>query len=314
MACPICGSAAEVSTVRRTHDGREAHHIPCVRCGPYYATEEAVQDLPGALRDDVEKIARVAHGVRRLQQANRPTFLTTEIIARLLDMPLPSVFEQADIFLRWVADRTTSPGEAVDTLAARDLYVIGAKTPNGFSFVLARLLASDEVEGAHAPGGGGSVTLTFSGWARLEQLLRGAADSRKAFMAMRYGDSELDRIVNKFFRPAVDQTGFTLSRLDDLPKAGLIDDRLRVEIRNARFLIADLTHDNLGAYWEAGFAEGLGKPVIYTCEKAKFAKSKTHFDTNHHLTVVWDAADPATAAEELKATIRATLFDAKQTD
>ena len=101
----------------------------------------------------------------------------------------------------------------------------------------------------------------------------------------------------------------------DRPKAGLIDDRLRVEIQTSRFLIADLTHENAGAYWEAGYAEGLGKPVIYTCEKAKFEEQKTHFDTNHHLTVVWDADNLSEAADELKATIRATLpGEAKLTD
>jgi len=35
---------------------------------------------------------------------------------------------------------------------------------------------------------------------------------------------------------------------------------------------------NPGAYWEAGYAEGLGKPVIYTCEEAKFVEA-SHFDT-----------------------------------
>jgi nucleoside 2-deoxyribosyltransferase len=60
-------------------------------------------------------------------------------------------------------------------------------------------------------------------------------------------------------------TGFILRRLDDEPKAGLIDDRMRAEIQASRFVIVDLTHMNRGAYWEAGYAEGLGKPVIYTC-------------------------------------------------
>ena len=31
-------------------------------------------------------------------------------------------------------------------------------------------------------------------------------------------------------------------------------------------------------YWEAGYAEGLEKPVIYTCEKNKFNSEKTPFD------------------------------------
>jgi nucleoside 2-deoxyribosyltransferase len=66
--------------------------------------------------------------------------------------------------------------------------------------------------------------------------------------------------------------GFKLTRLDDDPKAGIIDDRLRVEIRTSRFLIADLTHENRGAYWEAGFAEGDGKPVIYTCRKGHISE------------------------------------------
>jgi nucleoside 2-deoxyribosyltransferase len=82
-----------------------------------------------------------------------------------------------------------------------------------------------------------------------------------------------------------------------------------VEIRTSRFLIADLTHENRGAYWEAGFAEGLGKPVIYTCEKSKFGVQKTHFDTNHHETVVWEKENLSEAAEKLKVTIRATLPD-----
>ena len=94
-----------------------------------------------------------------------------------------------------------------------------------------------------------------------------------------------------------------------MPKAGLIDDRLRVEIRTSRFLIADLTHENAGAYWEAGFAEGLGKPVIYTCEKSKFDTAKTHFDTNHHLTVFWSTDEFPSFEEKLKATIRATVPD-----
>jgi len=106
-----------------------------------------------------------------------------------------------------------------------------------------------------------------------------------------------------------------LFKLVDRPKAGLLDDRLRVEIQTSRFLIADLTHENAGAYWEAGYAERLGKQVIYTCEKEKFEEQKTHFDTNHHLTVVWDADNPHEAAEALKATIRATLpGEAKLTD
>lgn len=159
------------------------------------------------------------------------------------------------------------------------------------------------------------LALTFDGWEYYETLLKGRANYRKAFMAMKFGDTVLNEILESVFKPSVKQAGFELFKLDDEPRAGLIDDRLRVEIQSSDFLIADLTHDNLGAYWEAGYAEGLGKPVIYTCEKEKFDLHKPHFDTNHHLTVIWDKSSPEQAGELLKATIRATLPHlAKQND
>ena len=126
-------------------------------------------------------------------------------------------------------------------------------------------------------------------------------------MAMKFGDADLDELLGSFLKPAAKRAGFDLFKLDDRPKAGLIDDRMRVEIRASDFVVADLTHDNLGAYWEAGFAEGLGKPVIYTCERSKFEATRTHFDTNHHLTIVWNLSDPEQAGRQLTETIRATL-------
>ena len=95
----------------------------------------------------------------------------------------------------------------------------------------------------------------------------------------------------------------------------MIDNRLRVEIRRSRFMIAELTDSNRGAYWEAGFAEGLGLPVIYTCEESYFREKRTHFDTGHQHTVVWREDEMENAIEDLKATIRATLpADAKLSD
>jgi nucleoside 2-deoxyribosyltransferase len=99
-------------------------------------------------------------------------------------------------------------------------------------------------------------------------------------------------------------------------RAGLVDAVIEDEIRRCRFLIADLSDDNAGAYWEAGFAEGLGKPVIYICcEKIEGAPKQTHFDANHRHTVRWDLASLDQTATRLKAVIRNTLLgDAKQTD
>jgi nucleoside 2-deoxyribosyltransferase len=97
-----------------------------------------------------------------------------------------------------------------------------------------------------------------------------------------------------------------------VPKMG----RARAKIRAARFLVAELTDENRGAYWEAGFAEGLGKKVYYVCEASKFATVKTHFDTAHMLTVKWKPDDMTLVAlDELKSAVRNDFpIDAIQSD
>jgi hypothetical protein len=134
-------------------------------------------------------------------------------------------------------------------------------------------------------------------------------------MAMKFGDPELNDVVDRCFRPAVQRAGFELRVLTDNQRAGLIDDQIRSALLSARFVIADLTHGSYGAYWEAGFADGRGLPVIYTCRREEWEKAKTHFDTNHMTTVLWDLRSLKLAADDVTAIIRATLrADAKQSD
>ena len=156
---------------------------------------------------------------------------------------------------------------------------------------------------------------TASGWIYYEELRRAHVASNYAFFARQFANPDLDKAVKQCLRDAVEQTGFELRTVTQ--KAGLIDAIIEDEIRRCRFLIADLSDDNPGAYWETGFAEGLGKPVIYICrEKDKVgAEKKTHFDTNHRHTVRWDPNSFAKTEAELKAVIRNTLLgDAMQED
>jgi nucleoside 2-deoxyribosyltransferase len=83
---------------------------------------------------------------------------------------------------------------------------------------------------------------------------------------------------------------------------------MAVEIRTARFIIAELSHHNNGAYWEAGFARGLGKPVIYMYNRTIGSSPIPHFDVGSDHIIFWEQDKPEKAAEELKAVIRATLF------
>jgi len=46
------------------------------------------------------------------------------------------------------------------------------------------------------------MSLTFPGWSEYENLKRGHSRSRTAFMAMQYGNPELDSIYNDHFKSA----------------------------------------------------------------------------------------------------------------
>jgi hypothetical protein len=321
--CPVCNSDVSKPEQWAISIGNHGYTYSCPRCGNYNIDPFALHLLKSLLDND-QKIGVLSHWIRTKHEVveTEKILLTNDLIDKILKNPPPTPAEQADKFVLWLGNSKHPPGELVPVQPPTHQSIMGSTTPEGFQLVLYDLIDKGILQGHKtatmgAPGQA-LVTLSIDGWQYYEQLRRGASDSRKAFMAMEYGNTELDKIVEDVFKLAVKQTGFDLFKLVDRPQpAGLIDDRLRVEIRTSRFLVADLTHGNRGAYWEAGYAEGLGKPVIYTCEKKVFEdpNTKPHFDTNHHLTILWDADNPTEAAEKLKATIRATLpGESKLTD
>ena len=315
--CPVCQT--EDTRVQALHGGPDLNGWSCPRCSDFYVNEHVFLDR--TLKNDMQR-AVLSHWIRTKHESmikappdeqSSSIVLDRKTVESIIKNPLPSIAEQKNKFILWVGDNS-GPGESVPVNANLQQSIMGAMTPGGFLLVLDHLKNTGLLKPT-VVGGPSDTALTCEGWEYYEELRRGTINSRTAFMAMQYNETQLNDIVENVFRTAVRQTGFDLTVLRDKPKAGLIDDTLRVEIRAARFLIADLTHENAGAYWEAGYAEGLGKPVIYTCERKKFEGSKTHFDTNHHLTVLWNSEKQEDTAKELKATIRATLpAEAKLTD
>jgi len=305
--CLICRN--DESEIRQEDYGQR-NIVYCPNCGDYVINKLTMSQCDYKRREDR---AKISHWIR-LHQAETPVELTKEKIEYIIkNFTLPSPREQADNMLIWMGENYPKPNDTVNSELNKLVASIGAYDYEGVKYVLdflneqgmfvyfeAKFMTKDRVF---------HCVMSFRGWDRYYELQRSNKDSRLAFMAMKFGEEPLTTIYSNIMKDAVNKTGFDLRKLDEEKKAGLIDDKLRVEIRRSKFLIADLTHDNNGAYWEAGFAEGLGMPVIYVCEEEKFKTIKTHFDTNHHLTVCWrnDKEGLEKFADELKATIRATF-------
>ena len=147
-------------------------------------------------------------------------------------------------------------------------------------------------------------TLTVEGWDRISKDEQGRATvrSKQVFVAMSF-DPDLKNAFNEGMERAITGAGYKALRVDFKEHNDKICDVIIAEIRRSHFVVADFTMHKAGVYFEAGFALGLGIPVIWTCKKDHL--SQTHFDTRQYNHIAWD--DERDLFEKLRRRIEATI-------
>ncbi len=261
--CPVCGRPNCVMT----HDGDNAN-FECVRCGRYGLTGSALVVLEKSLQEAPLSRAIMSHALRRMQRPGlAPKSISSyELPSYWAAGRLPTPQEQADLLVLWIGDHLATPDAVVrvphEELAATVGTSVSTGNP-GMVWLFDELAPRKLLHHRSEPNAVYVLSLTIDGWARYEELHKVRSESRTAFMAMKFGDDVLDRVVLECFKPAVARAGFELRKLTDEQPAGLIDNQIRSAILSGRFVVADLSHGSHGAYWEAGFAEGLGLPVLH---------------------------------------------------
>jgi hypothetical protein len=145
-----------------------------------------------------------------------------------------------------------------------------------------------------------SIVITAKGFERMEALESGAAPTRQAFVAMWF-DPTMDDAFTHGFEPAIREAGYDARKINQKEHINKVDDEIIAEIRRSRFVIADFTSGTTiidgkpvaisrgGVYYEAGFAQGLNVPVIWTCRKDCI--ELIHFDTRQYNHIVWNDSD-----------------------
>jgi nucleoside 2-deoxyribosyltransferase len=112
----------------------------------------------------------------------------------------------------------------------------------------------------------------------------------------------------KAIKPACSACGFEAFLTLDNEYNASITDEIVASIKRSLFVIADLTYDNNGAYYEAGFAKGLGREVMFCCKQDWFDQHQTHFDISTMNTITWKTHEEL--EKKLKSRIRATIPNA----
>lgn len=326
--CPVCN---ELSEVDERFTGVVAYNLyDCPRCGPYMIEDIEESGLNRTLK---HKSAAISHFIRKNYKLRwLPGMMHFHITHKIYENELskaiqPTPAEQAENLILYLGNELlgtfNSHSDSIDLLNELEIKlcaIIGCKDVHGLYYIIQHLkddlvdFIVTKVDMGNQPSvNTSSIGLTFEGWQKYEELKKDHSDSKQVFMAMKFGEVETDTLYKDFLKQAVNDTGLKLVRIDEIAKAGVIDNNMRLEIRKSCLLLSELTHGNNGAYFEAGFAEGMDIPVIYLCEKSVFDskdnKIKPHFDTNHCTTIIWEKGKEEEAMKKLKATIRLSVPD-----
>ena len=84
------------------------------------------------------------------------------------------------------------------------------------------------------------------------------------FVVMSFsGNAILETYFTEAVRPTLEKLGLECRRVDQESFTGRISDRIRDGIASSTVVLVDFTEDRPNCYFEAGYAEALGKPIVY---------------------------------------------------
>ena len=149
----------------------------------------------------------------------------------------------------------------------------------------------------------------------VEEHTRRDSLSQQGFIAMWF-DEAIRKKISPAIEGAIQDAGYTpLLIIRDL-RTHSIPDQIVHQLRQSRFVVADLTgrllgdSDELGrrnVYYEAGFAAGADLEVIFTCRKNCYATEKVASDIRHFHVVLWEDHNLESFRQELQERILARV-------
>ena len=284
------------------------------RAGGAYCIPEPVVNGSISRLSSEEKARLTTWLIDQRAQGESEPIVSSEIVEHIKNVRSLPIYERADRLLKFINDQSLKIGERVRIYG--DFYYSAlayseSTDKTEVAYITKYLYEKGWMEIAgHTIDGYFSSIVTVEGYSRIaEQAVN--TNSSQVFVAMWFNDSTADAF-EKGINPAIREAGYHPLRIDAKEHINRIDDEIIAEIRRSRFIVADFTQgtDGVrgGVYYEAGFAHGLGLPVIFTCHKDSVAD--LHFDTNHYNHIVWE--EPTDLRGKLKNRILAVIGEGPQ--
>jgi hypothetical protein len=289
--CPLCGQGAEVEYIP------DFYFVNCPRCGRFLITTMnllTIADEEKELLPYLSMHTRQAHerGERvELNASHWKNFAlahkNTPVSRKLLNL------------LELVAQRTKNPGHEIVLNPNTDPPLLDAFDAAELKF----LISTQAEQGNIRVDRGYSVLLTAKGWEKIQAASLSGIPG-KCFVAMSFADDLKQPVFEEGIEPAIEiDCQMKAVRIDLVPHNDNIIDKIIAEIRTCQFMVADFTGHKAGVYFDAGFAKGLGREVIWTCREDDF--ENIHFDIAQFSHIIWkNSSDLRTRlANRIKATI-----------
>ena len=275
--CELCNTEAEAIE----SGGYDGIHQKCPRCGEFKLSGTGMAVIHNVSRDDKVKLSGWVCNQNMLGAVPE---LTSDRIRSIAELPLPGLVERADRLLSLAVRKQHRLGESFTITDPRFLAVTYSKDINELNYLAQFYTDAGFIK---YTGMGGLCEVTPKGYMRFEEeIQKRQVVSAQGFVAMWIHDTMEDAYLNGF-EVAIRAAGYDPIRVDRVEHVGKIDDEIIAQINRSRFVVADFTGHRGGVYFEAGYAMGLGIPVIWTC-RADYVE-KLHFDTRQYNHIVWES-------------------------
>ena len=302
--CPIWGAPHEANVTNT----RFIKFVESSRAGgAYIITREA--ELAVRKFDDSRKSMLTSWLIDQRLRGTEVPEITIEDVKHIERKRPLTVRERADRLLRFIAEKSDTIGTRIRIRKDAAVFAWSeAISGDEIEFLLEYLEEKNWIKGNHL-GDSFSImleaTVTVEGYGRIADQATNV-DSSQAFVAMWF-DESMNEACQDGIELGIRDAGYEPFRVDRKEHTNKIDDEIIAEIRRSRFIVADFTQGADGArggvYFEAGFAHGLGIPVIYTCHRDLV--KELHFDTRQYAHILWDS--PEDLREKLKNRILAVI-------
>ena len=266
VTCPVCKNEGEA----RGQEDPNQISIDCPSCGKFILNRDALYDIE---RNGSNSL--LSAWIRNNQDNSKYIlYIDSNRLATIQNnLPNFSPSKKQLILLQYIEKRSEYAGAHVDIDPEYDYPLVWTKNKKECEYLIQTLIQRklvtlqnySEIDLLY------KLTISPDGWDYIDKHSSDPFLSDQVFVAMSFS-SELQEVYEDGIKPAIEKAGYKAYRIDKDTHSERIDSKIMTEIMNSRFIVADVTGQKQGVYFEAGFALGINRPVLWCVKKTALRK------------------------------------------